>query len=354
MATHPENVHKKLTGLYNNLPPKRTVDLHDLKIVVFSDHHRGQDDAADDFRTCKAAYHAALGYYLAAGYTLYLLGDVEELWECRPKKVVKTYQDTLQLEKQFALNGRYQRIWGNHDDHWRYAGEVNRYLGAFIIPQNHSNPVVEACAITVTENSKPLGEILFIHGHQGTLESDKFSWLSRYLVRYIWRPLQRLTRIKPPTPARDFNLRLEQELALQSWAEQREGLILMSGHTHHTVFMSVSHENALEREIKTLQAKLQKTKNPQERKKRQEEMSEKTAQLNWVLAKSNGVAFHISEDKKPCYFNTGCCSFADGDITGIEIEQGSIRLVRWPDDAGKPKKKILRENPLREVFAQCK
>jgi hypothetical protein len=32
----------------------------------------------------------------------------------------------------------------------------------------------------------------------------------------------------------------------------------------------------------------------------------------------------------PCYFNTGCCSFPDGDITGLEIADGEIRLVRWP------------------------
>jgi hypothetical protein len=34
----------------------------------------------------------------------------------------------------------------------------------------------------------------------------------------------------------------------------------------------------------------------------------------------------------PCYFNTGCCSFPDGDITGIEIAGGEMRLVRWPGD----------------------
>lgn len=31
----------------------------------------------------------------------------------------------------------------------------------------------------------------------------------------------------------------------------------------------------------------------------------------------------------PSYFNTGCCCFSDGDITGIEIEGDSIRLVKW-------------------------
>jgi hypothetical protein len=31
----------------------------------------------------------------------------------------------------------------------------------------------------------------------------------------------------------------------------------------------------------------------------------------------------------PCYFNTGCCSFPDGDVTGLELADGELRLVRW-------------------------
>ena len=54
---------------------------------------------------------------------------------------------------------------------------------------------------------------------------------------------------------------------------------------------------------------------------------------------------------KPSYFNTGCCSFSDGDVTGIEICDGWIKLVRWPDDAGNPLPKILQEARLQEVFA---
>lgn len=38
------------------------------------------------------------------------------------------------------------------------------------------------------------------------------------------------------------------------------------------------------------------------------------------------------ELKGPWYFNSGCCSYGDGDITGIEIRDGSIWLVRWACD----------------------
>jgi hypothetical protein len=51
----------------------------------------------------------------------------------------------------------------------------------------------------------------------------------------------------------------------------------------------------------------------------------------------------------PCYFNTGCCSFGDGDITGIELSDGRIKLIRWacdPDAEGEE----LADMKLTEVF----
>jgi hypothetical protein len=52
----------------------------------------------------------------------------------------------------------------------------------------------------------------------------------------------------------------------------------------------------------------------------------------------------------PCYFNTGCCSFGDGDVTGVEIADSEIRLVRWPDNDGLPAPKVLARADLREVL----
>jgi hypothetical protein len=198
-----------------------------------------------------------------------------------------------------------------------------------------------------------LGELLFLHGHQGTFDADRFAWLSKMVVGYIWRPIQRLTKIKSTTPATDFQLRLKHELAMHHWAGQQKGLVLISGHTHHPLFSSESHESFLKDEIDRLKKKLKKKNNSSKIEKIQAEINAKSARLNWVLAKSNGIILDIPKEKKPCYFNTGCCSFSDGDITGIEIEQGIIRLVRWPDDQGNPKKKVLREEELVRIFKKC-
>ncbi|MBN2366179.1 MAG: hypothetical protein EH225_09355 [Calditrichaeota bacterium] len=353
MATYQEHIQRGLQKSRDALHENPSIDIRDLKLIVFSDHHRGKNDGADDFRPCKAAYHAALGYYLSAGFTLVLLGDVEELWECHAKDVIRTYHDTLILEQRFSLENRLIRFWGNHDDEWQYPSRVNKFLKTYLSNPRSVPGVLESQLLFVKSGDKKLGELFFVHGHQGTLESDRFSWLSRFAVRYLWRPFQRITNIKSTTPASDFNLRLKLELAMHEWASKQPGLILIAGHTHHPVFSSVSHEAMLKAEIADLKKRLDKTSYKKEQEKLAEQINEKNARLNWVLAKSNGVMLDIPSEQKPCYFNTGCCSFSDGDITGIEIENGLIRLVRWPDDEGNARKKILRQALLAEVLEDC-
>ena len=64
-------------------------------------------------------------------------------------------------------------------------------------------------------------------------------------------------------------------------------------------------------------------------------MAELLAKIEWVVAQEMQKPKSERKDmkaKKPCYFNTGCCCFRDGDVTGLEIANREIRLVRWPDD----------------------
>ena len=51
----------------------------------------------------------------------------------------------------------------------------------------------------------------------------------------------------------------------------------------------------------------------------------------------------------PSYFNTGCCRFSDGDITGIEITGQTISLVKW-DRVTLGRMETI-SMPLAELFA---
>ena len=96
-----QKIHKGLERSYTLAKEKKhelNVGSQQGRVVIFSDHHRGERDGADDFMSCEKAYSAALGYYLELGYTLIVLGDAEELWECNPGPVVRSYRGTLLLE----------------------------------------------------------------------------------------------------------------------------------------------------------------------------------------------------------------------------------------------------------------
>lgn len=324
---------------------EQELDLDTARLIVFSDLHKGTRDDADDFRRSERAYQAALGSYLERGHRLFVLGDVEELWKYSPEPVLGAYADSLKLEQSFHDLGRYERFWGNHDDLWCHPGAVTKRLG----PVYTELQVREALKLRVTSNGETLGLIFFVHGHQGTLESERYAWCSKHMVRYVWRPLQRKFGVTATTPARDWDLRQRHEEAMFDWARSHpEKPVLIAGHTHRPVFGSTRPEPNC-RPIGVIEAdlRLAEAKRPPGSKR----IVRLRGELEWAQAEARYIQPAPIPIEPPCYFNTGCCCYPDGDVTGLEIADGMIRLVRWPTDDEKPAAKVLAEADLRKVLA---
>ena len=328
----------------------RSFDLVDGRYVIFSDLHRGVRNHADDFAGNERAYNAALAYYFRMGYTLVVLGDVEELWEERPVPVLAAYQHSLGLEAKFHQEGRYLRVRGNHDDEWQYEARVRTLLA----PLYGGDPlqVYSSALIEVMDDTGQLGVLFLVHGHQGTTTSDRWPAFSKFAVRYLWRPFQRLTRLSLNTPAESWQLRQGHNRALYDWTAQQDEqlrLVLIAGHTHRPVFESETHVQQLQHELAALDMLDAPTT------EQRGERAERAAEIEWVLAQNMqtpGQEIGVDSVVKPCYFNTGCCAFLDGDVTGLELAEGQIRLVRWPDEEGDPKPHCLAECSLKgDVFA---
>jgi UDP-2,3-diacylglucosamine pyrophosphatase LpxH len=336
----------------------KAIDLKTAKIVVFSDHHRGIRNGADDFRISEPAYHAALAHYFDIGHTLILLGDCEELWEEYPGPVVKVNAHSFELERKFHDDKRYFRVVGNHDDEWHDENRLKELLQPYYGP----NPlhILDGLHLHIHDGDMLLGSIFLTHGHQGTKDSDfqlgagtnSLAIFSKWAVRYLWRPFQRITKISVNTPAHDFSLIDHHDLAMYRWAASQRETILITGHTHKPVFASQDHLARLKNELADIKKKLQLDSQNMELLKQQDEIEEKIR----IKAKEQKSSAYMEsgESPKPCYFNAGCCSFSDGDVTGLEISDGMIRLVRWPDDQGKPCPKILDERCLSEILLELK
>jgi UDP-2,3-diacylglucosamine pyrophosphatase LpxH len=343
LDSYQRDIHKGLERAFGEAGEVE-VDVGSERLIFFSDHHKGARDGADDFLRCERAYDAALGYYLEAGYRLIVLGDVEELWECSPAEAVKAHRPTLELEARFHADGRYMRFWGNHDDQWRNEGEIEKHL-AELFP---GLEVHEALKLRLSDGGDEVGLMFLVHGHQGTLSSERFAWFSRLVVRYIWRPLQRRLKMSSTTPAKDFELRQRHDRAIFTWSRANpQKPVVIAGHTHRPVFWTSQPPEPkpplaeLERRLEELRS----APSPDA-----EAIANLRAQLELGRAEERGGEPPPTPIDPPCYFNTGCCSFGDGDATGIEIADGEMRLVRWPNDAGEAQPKVLAKEQLASVL----
>ncbi|HEU5147162.1 MAG TPA: metallophosphoesterase [Chryseosolibacter sp.] len=305
------------------------------RFIIFSDQHKGRKNGADDFMYAERNYLEALQYYHKNQFHLICLGDSEELWENTILQVMKHNHPSFDAEKLFAKRSAFTKIVGNHDLDWEIDPLAPAYLKKIY---DEPVPVLQAVALQTTVARKPL-MILCTHGHQGDLQSDG-NWFSKFFVTKIWAPLQAYLKIYPNTPAYDKNLKTEHNKIMYEWSKQQNDLILITGHTHQPVFESLTHYERLQ----WLRRKALHELNPQ-----------------WAEALENELRWQHKEELavtddylaiKPAYFNTGCCCFADGYITGIEIEGGDIRLVKWFDTKGQTQRTVLQERKLEELVAE--
>lgn len=318
---------KHLTEVYEKKSLRQEREFSQLRLVILSDLHKGQRDGADDFEQCEPVYLSALDHYWQQDFELFLLGDIEELWECRPRPVIAAYDNVLMAEQRFAAAenpARYLRLVGNHDDLWYSPDAVAEHLQEFLA----GRPVWEGIRLGIMAQNRKLGELFLVHGHQGTFFSDRLREISELAVRYIWRPIQRLFRFKSTTPSNNFQLKREHELAMYAWAAADRGRVLIAGHTHHPVWAGEGFEQALERH-------------------RQQAAVNLEAERPWIQTQVGGRI--ELPGQRPCYFNTGCCCFSDGTITGIEIEAGQMRLVRWKEPDA-PRRELLFTTGLEDIL----
>ncbi len=313
--------------------------LMEARFIFFSDHHRGTRGISDYFQRNEKIYNAALGYYLERGFHLILLGDVEELWEFSPGAVLKSYPHSYRLESEFYRSGRFTRLPGNHDNVWRNPKYLKLHMNKFFPGLQTPDSV----RIQLQNESGSLeAQLLLTHGHHGTLLNDKFYWFGRFWMRYVQKGILWLLKRPYQTPAHNYSLREELESVFFEWVNKKNHnsstrTILITGHTHHPIFMSPGSIHRMEKGVAMLKSS--------QVKKNQKRAARLRANLEYL---KTDLGNDFSEDRS-FYFNTGCCSYLDGSITGIEINRGKIKLVKWVDESNRADRIVLGSEKIREI-----
>jgi UDP-2,3-diacylglucosamine pyrophosphatase LpxH len=358
-ASRPERprIFKALTELFRNIkeePGKKGVVLslkENTRFIIFSDQHRGAKNGADDFMKAEDSYLAALDHYFQNKFLFISLGDSEELWENTLARVKKHNAITFEAEKKFIVQDRFFKLYGNHDLYWDntllstqqlksiYEKKIRVFEGIIIEMEGKNGKRNQQSAIgkkrsgtlkdffslkkkrsysddeTLPIAGCPL-TIFLTHGHQGDASSDG-NWFSKFFVANIWAPLQAYLRINPNTPAYDEDTKTAHNLIMYEWSAKYKDLVLITGHTHQPVFESLTHPEKLYRQL----GEALKTNNKEQADKIEQEIKKRGRDFKTTPAQFLNI--------KPSYFNSGCCCFRDGDITGIEITYKKISLVKW-------------------------
>jgi predicted phosphodiesterase len=330
-----EDVSRALSALYEEILAGNTkkgklisVDPFLHSIIIFSDHHKGARNGSDDFGPSAENYRKALHYYNNNNFHYLNLGDGEELWENTILSVIKNNKHEFEAEKRFVERNAFYKVYGNHDLFWdndpfaqlylkkMYGQEVDIYSGVVLRLLLGQNRI----------------DILCTHGHQGDAQSDGNAF-SKWFVSWIWGPIQSYLKVNTNRPSSSNELKTKHNEYMYRWSRQQAGMVLITGHTHQPVFNSLTH---LERLYL----------------KKEEALAMGNQAALEIIdseiprrSKEFGYIQQSFRDLKPSYFNTGCCCFEDGNITGIEISEGYIRLIKW----SKGMRMIAEEEDLRNL-----
>lgn len=243
---------KRIDNAFNQAPTLHLTP--SSKLVFISDCHRGVGNSNDNFLKNELIFLSALQTYYRQGYTYIELGDGDELWENRSLKTIQqVYNPIFCMLRQFLCDGRLYLLYGNHDH------EKSQYKNCDFT--YYSGIILKDCQTG--------RNIYLTHGHQADFLNSSLWKVARFLVRYVWRPLELLGIPDPTSAATNYTLKEKTEKRLNQWAKNND-TILITGHTHRA----------------------------------------------------------MTGNRNNPYFNSGCCVYP-GSITALELASRHFTLVNW-------------------------
>ncbi len=334
-----QRVHDALTKLYAHTkehPGKKGLlieaDATTARFIIFSDQHKGAKDGRDDFMLAEPNYLTALDYYFNEEFHFISLGDSEELWENTVGPVKANNKLSTAAEKKFLDHQRFTKVFGNHDLFWNN----DPFAGLQLLSMYRDTvKIYEAVVLQMKLQDKQF-DIFLTHGHQGDGQSDGNPF-SAWFVSRVWGPLQSYLNINPNTPAASKELKTVHNRFMYGWSKQEQNPVLITGHTHQPVFASLTHLERLYKQL--IEAKQQNNEPVIE--KLNKEIQFRQDEYDFVNSNYANM--------RPYYFNTGCCCYSDGDITGIEIADGMIRLIKWKKNGAISAREVLEEMKLNDL-----
>lgn len=230
-------VSPRIEKAYENAPIRKLTP--GSRYVFFSDCHRGYGGWNDNFAGNQNICFHALQYYYDNGYTYVEIGDGDELWENRsPERIIEINSHIFWMMRRFHRQNRLILLWGNHDHKKSRADYVKKHYSTFFNECSRKKEELfdEKCFGEALRMQTREGyEVFAVHGHQGELLNDYLSPIAGFLVRFLWKPLEKWGVRDPTRPAYNYQCCERGEKRFRRFAEKYH-LLVVCGHTHRPVF----------------------------------------------------------------------------------------------------------------------
>ncbi|MGC4018018.1 MAG: metallophosphoesterase [Muricomes sp.] len=232
--------YKRISRAFENAPE---IPLYSAsRFVLMSDCHRGAGNHNDNFLKNQNLYFAALNYYYDEGFTYIELGDGDELWENRSfSRIIDIHSNVFWLLAKYKKENRLFLLYGNHDQNKKRYGYCQKHCSTYYVSgQVSEEPLFpDLCYFqsVILKDVEYKNDFYLIHGHQADFLNNTLILISRFLVRYLWKPLEAVGISDPTSAARNYTQKKKIERRLLEWAS-RENKILIAGHTHRPMMGS--------------------------------------------------------------------------------------------------------------------
>ncbi len=206
------------------------------RYCLISDCHRGDGTNGDNFLKNQNLYFTALKHYYSRGFVYIELGDGDELWENRKmSQIIEIHNNIFWLLSLFYKQNRLYLLYGNHDMEKRKPGYSSQVCGNYFCTETQCHEKLFPGLVfhegLILENPCHGERIYLTHGHQADFWNSTAWKLNRFLVRYLWRPLEHFGALDPTDAAKNYKHKGRIERRLADYAAQ-SGSPLITGHTH--------------------------------------------------------------------------------------------------------------------------
>lgn len=165
-------------------------------------------------------------------------------------QIIEIHGNVFWLFSLFHAQKRLYMLYGNHDmvkkdirytekscsAYPNFCGNNAYWVGKSLMPDLRFYE-----GIILKNNVCPRGRDVYLtHGHQAELFNSTLWQLSRFLVRYLWKPLEHYGVLDPTSAAKNYIRKQKTEQRLLHWAKKKNH-ILITGHTHRPSLSEEEH-----------------------------------------------------------------------------------------------------------------